>query len=216
MAGLYSTASHCTMAQEKVPIHEQVQSMSPGNKTGFTLMLTHIHEKEPVKVFRTWIADLQKKADVEETAKYELLVKGFAGQDFGGNPVQVYYLFEKAKESITVIGFFKQSGTFISGTTTPDSVEKYHQVTTRFNHCIEKVKIKETLAAANTELEKRNDEQTALEKKQKQLNNDIADCAYRIQNATSGLYQKTKKEEIGNQKTSVKEIEKRLKKYEDY
>ncbi|MEI2672974.1 MAG: hypothetical protein V9F05_02935 [Chitinophagaceae bacterium] len=81
--------------------------------------------------------------------------------------------------------------------------------------------VEEQLAAAQKELNKRNDEQASLEKKNKQLNEQIKEWEESIAKAKSDLEQngkdqESKKSEIAKQKTVNEEIEKKLKEYEGY
>lgn len=91
----------------------------------------------------------------------------------------------------------------------------------RFGLRMEKLGVEEQLAAAQKELNKRNDEQTSLEKKNKQLNEQIKEWEESIAKAKSDLEQngkdqESKKSEIAKQKTVNEEIEKKLKEYEGY
>lgn len=91
----------------------------------------------------------------------------------------------------------------------------------RFGLRMEKLGVEEQLAAAQKELNKRNDEQASLEKKNKQLNEQIKEWEESIAKAKSDLEQngkdqESKKSEIAKQKTVNEEIEKKLKEYEGY
>lgn len=91
----------------------------------------------------------------------------------------------------------------------------------RFGLRMEKLGVEEQLAAAQKELNKRNDEQASLEKKNKQLNEQIKEWEESIAKAKSDLEQngkdqESKKSEIAKQKAANEEIEKKLKEYEGY
>lgn len=212
---------HTAFAQMSVKVEERVHAMSLGERTGYTIVLNGMSEKDVAKAFRSWAEDLQKKADVDESGKHELRISGFTGGHFSEQPVNVYVLFEEGKEDIRMTGFFEWNGTFISSATAPEKTEHCKQLMTRFAYRIEKIKIEEQLAAAGKDLEKRQSEQQSLEKKQKQLNDQITECEQTITKAKSDLEvnatdQKNKKEEIGKQEATVKEIEKKLKEYEEW
>jgi len=212
---------HTAFAQMSVKVEERVHAMSLGERTGYTIVLNGMSEKDVAKAFRSWAEDLQKKADVDESGKHELRISGFTGGHFSEQPVNVYVLFEEGKQDIRMTGFFEWNGTFISSATAPEKTEHCKQLMTRFAYRIEKIKIEEQLAAAGKDLEKRQSEQQSLEKKQKQLNDQITECEETISKAKSDLEvnatdQKNKKEEIGKQEATVKEIEKKLKEYEEW
>lgn len=91
----------------------------------------------------------------------------------------------------------------------------------RFGLRMEKLGVEEQLAVAQKELNKRSDEQASLEKKNKQLNEQIKEWEESIAKAKSDLEQngkdqESKKSEIAKQKTVNEEIEKKLKEYEGY
>ena len=217
MAILFTLSS--AMAQISVTVTEQVQTMSLGDRTGYSITLSGTTEKDAMKALRTWAGDQQKKPEIKESGKHELMISSFTGAGFSETPTNVYFYFLESKEGLKVTGFFEKDGLFISSSTDAASVEQCKKVMTKFAWRIEKIKIEEELAAAKKNLEKRNDEQADLEKKQKQLNDDIADCEETIKNAKAGLEQnatdqKNKKEEIGKQDAKVKEVEGKLKVYE--
>jgi chromosome segregation ATPase len=86
---------------------------------------------------------------------------------------------------------------------------------------MEKLGVEEQLAVAQKELNKRSDEQASLEKKNKQLNEQIKEWEESIAKAKADLEQngkdqESKKSEIAKQKTVNEEIEKKLKEYEGY
>lgn len=206
-------------AQISVNVTEQVQTMSLGDRTGYSVTLTGMNEKEAIKAMRSWADDQQKKPEIKETGKHELMISNFSGAGFSETPANLYLLFSEGDAGLTVTGFFEKGGVFVSTATDAATVPQCKQVMTKYAWRIEKIKIEAELAAAQKELEKRNDEQASLEKKQKQLNEDIADCEETIKNAKAGLEQnateqKNKREEIGKQDTKVQEIQKRLKDYD--
>jgi hypothetical protein len=217
-AGLFLSAQVAT-AQIAVNVTEQVQTMSLGDRTGYSVTLTGMTEKEAIKAMRSWAGDQQKKPEIKETGKHELMINQFSGAGFSEAPANLYLLFSEGDAGLTVTGFFEKGGVFVSSATDAATVPQCKQVMTKYAWRIEKIKIETELAGAQKELEKRNDEQAALEKKQKQLNEDIADCEETIKNAKAGLEQnateqKNKREEIGKQDAKVKEVENKLKDYD--
>lgn len=207
--------------QKSVDVTENVKTMSLGDRTGYTITLNGMSEKDAMKTLRTWASDQQKKPDIDETGKHELKINGFSGGDFSAAPANIYFLMEETKESLIVTGYFESGGVFISSTTNAAQVETCRKMMTRFAYRVEKTKIETELSAAKKALEDSNEEQQSLEKKQNQLNGQISDCEETIKKAKSELEQnstdqKNNKEEIGKQQTTVSEIEKQLAPYQDY
>ncbi len=207
--------------QKEFNVTEGTATMSLGERTGFTITLDKAQEKETIKALKTWVGEMQKKVDIEESAKHELKATSFVNASLSPDPINVYFLFTEYSDYIKVTGFFEVNLTFVATSTAPDKVEACKNFMRRFGMRIEKLNIQEELVAAQKELEKRNDEQAALEKKNKQLNDQIKECEETIQKAKTDLEengnnQDSKKAEIAKQKTANEAIEKKLKEYESY
>jgi hypothetical protein len=210
-----------SFAQKEILVSEGTATMSLGERTGYTITLDKAGEKETIKALKTWISEQQKKVEVTESAKHELKVTSFVNASLSPDPVNVYFLFTEYSDYIKVTGFFEVNLTFVSSATMPDKVDACKNFMRRFGLRIEKLAVQESLEVAQKELDKRNNEQASLEKKNKQLNDQIKECEETIQKAKSGLEenakeQDSKKEEIAKQKAANEEIEKKLKEYESY
>lgn len=208
-------------AQKEIIVSEGTATMSLGERTGFTITLDKAEEKETIKALKTWVGEMQKKADIEESAKHELKVTSFVNASLSADPINVYFLFTEYSDYIKVTGFFEVNLTFVSTSTMPEKVEASKNFMRRFGMRMEKIAIEAELVAAQKELEKRNDEQASLEKKNKQLNEQIKECEETIQKAKTDLEengnsQDSKKAEIAKQKEANEAIEKKLKEYESY
>jgi len=215
---LISTA---IFAQKEFIVTEGTATMSLGERTGYTITLDKAKEKETIKALKAWVIEMQKKADIEESAKHELKLTSFVNASLSADPINVYFLFTEYSDYIKVTGFFEINLTFVSTTTLPEKVEASKNFMRRFGMRMEKLAIESELAAAQKELEKRNDEQAALEKKNKQLNDQIKESEETIKKAKSDLAendnnQDSKKAEIAKQKAANEAIEKRLKDFESY
>ncbi|MBK7441888.1 MAG: hypothetical protein IPI65_10225 [Bacteroidetes bacterium] len=208
-------------AQKEVMVSEGNATMSLGERTGFTITLDKVSEKETIKALKTWVGEMQKKADIEESAKHELKVTSFVNAQLSPDPINIYFLFTEYSDYIKVTGFFEMNLTFVSTSTLPDKVEPCKNFMRRFALRIEKMAVQEQLVAAQKELDKRNDEQAALEKKNKQLNELIKESEETIAKAKADLEQNGKdqdgkKSEIAKQKAANEAIEQKLKEYEQY
>ena len=169
----------------------------------------------------TWLGEMQKKPDFEETVKHEFKLTGFVNASISPDPINVYFLFTEYSDYVKVTGFFEVNLTFVASTTMSDKVEPCKNFMRRFGLRMEKLGVEEQLAVAQKELNKRSDEQASLEKKNKQLNEQIKEWEESIAKAKADLEQngkdqESKKSEIAKQKTVNEEIEKKLKEYEGY
>lgn len=218
---LLMLCSTALKAQISVEVSEAVSPMSLGERTGYAVTIPRNTEKNAAKAFRAWVTEKQKKAEIKETGKHELMVNTFSYAPFGTAPINVYFQFNEGKDGVIVVGFFEVNGAFVSTTTNPDAVATCKQFMTHFAYRMEKIAINEQLEAEKKALDKRNDEQASLEKQEKSLNDKIADCEETISKAKEDLKtnageQETKKEEIKSQSGKVADVEKALKVYDDY
>jgi hypothetical protein len=208
-------------AQKEISVTEGTATMSLGERTGYTITIDKAEEKETVKAIKTWLGEMQKKAEIEETAKHELKMTSLVNASLSADPINVYFLFTEYSDYIKVTGFFEVNLVFVSSTTMPEKVEASKNFMRRFGMRMEKIAIEAELVTAQKELEKRNNEQAALEKKNNQLNEQIKECEETIKNAKTDLAensnsQDSKKAEIAKQKAANEAIEKKLKEYESY
>lgn len=208
-------------AQKEIAVSEGTATMSLGERTGFTITLDKVSEKETIKALKSWLGEMQKKPNIDETAKHELKLTSFDNASLSPDPVNIYFLFTEYSDYIKVTGFFEMNLVFVSTSTLPDKVEASKNFMRKFGLRIEKMAVEEELVAAQKELDKRNDEQASLEKKNKQLNDQIKECEETIQKAKKDLEdnaksQDDKKAEIAKQKATNEAIEKKLKEYEKY
>ena len=218
---LFLIISTGAFAQKELIVTEGSATTSLGERTGFTITIDKKSEKETLKALKTWLGEMQKKPDFEETVKHEFKLTGFVNASISPDPINVYFLFTEYSDYVKVTGFFEVNLTFVASTTLSDKVEPCKNFMRRFGLRMEKLGVEEQLAAAQKELNKRNDEQASLEKKNKQLNEQIKEWEESIAKAKSDLEQngkdqESKKSEIAKQKTVNEEIEKKLKEYEGY
>ncbi|MBC8047566.1 MAG: hypothetical protein H7Y00_12275 [Fimbriimonadaceae bacterium] len=136
-------------------------------------------------------------------------------------PIDIYLLFEEDKQGTVVTGFFDTGDQFISSTTPTAKYEEAENFMRRFAWRIEKIKIEDKLSDAEKQLNKKQDEQKDLERKNQSLNDDIKDCDAAIEKAKTALdqnakEQETKKKEIEEQNKSVGDVKSELDQYKDY
>ncbi len=208
-------------AQKTVEVKEVVSTLSMGERTGYSVSLGDKNEKEVIKALKIWVNDIQKKVEIDETGKHELKATNITAPTLSENPSNIYFLFTTSKDELIVTGFFEVNGAFVSSTTNPDKVKACETLMQRFVYRIEKIAIEEKVSAEQKILEQRNDEQTTLEKKNKQLNDQITEWEELIKKAKSELEtnaknQDAKKEEIVSQQKKLSDIQSELKKYESY
>lgn len=208
-------------AQKNIDISEQVVTMSKGDHTGFTMRIENADEKDLVKTLKSWIEEKQKKVSITESGKHEITVNNITVTDLNTLPVNLYFLTSEEKGVVTLTGFFEMAGVYASTATTPDKVEKCRKFMQEFGYRMEKLKISASLATAEKDLDRRNDEQAALEKKNKQLNDQITEAEETIKKAKADLEQNAKdqnakKEEIKKQEEAIKAIQTDLDQYEKY
>ncbi len=213
----------CTgsFAQKNIDVKEQVATMSKGDRTGYTIVLENANEKDVVKTLKTWLNEKQKKADISESGKHEIMATGFTTEDLGATSGNIYFLLTEDKNVITVTGFFEFNGTFVSSGTSADKVKSCENFMRHFGYRVEKLKIEDQLALAEKDLARKKDDQAELEKQNKQLNQQIAECEETIKKAhadldQNGKDQTAKKEEIIKQQDSIDVINKDLQQYEKY
>ena len=218
---LLLTTVSSVYAQKTVEVKEVVSALSMGERSGYSVSLGDRSEKDVVKALKIWINDIQKKVEVDETGKHEFKATNITAPTLSENPSNIYFLFTTEKDELIVTGFFEVNGAFVSSTTNPDKVKACETLMQKFVYRIEKIAIQETVTAEQKILEQRNDEQTSLEKKNKQLNDQITEWEESIKKAKSELEtnaknQEAKKEEIASQQKKLNEIQSDLKKYESY
>ncbi len=218
---LLITTASTIFAQKTVEVKEVVAALSMGERSGYSVSLGDRSEKDVVKALKIWINDIQKKVEVDETGKHEFKATNITAPTLSENPSNIYFLFTTEKDELIVTGFFEVNGAFVSSTTNPDKVKACETLMQKFVYRIEKIAIQETVTAEQKILEQRNDEQTSLEKKNKQLNDQITEWEESIKKAKSELEtnaknQEAKKEEIASQQKKLSEIQSELKKYESY
>ncbi len=208
-------------AQTKVEVKEVVAPLSMGERTGYEVSLGDKSEKDVIKALKIWVNDIQKKVAVDETGKHEFKATNITAPTLSENPSNIYFLFTSEKDELIVTGFFEVNGAFVSSTTNPDKVKACETLMQKFAYRIEKIAIEEKVNAERKILEQRNDEQTSLEKKNKQLNDQITEWEESIKKAKTDLEanaknQEAKKAEIATQQKKLDEIQTELKKYESY
>ena len=218
---LLLTTVSSVYAQKTVEVKEVVSALSMGERSGYSVRLGDRSEKDVVKALKIWINDIQKKVEVDETGKHEFKATNITAPTLSENPSNIYFLFTTEKDELIVTGFFEVNGAFVSSTTNPDKVKACETLMQKFVYRLEKIAIQETVTAEQKILEQRNDEQTSLEKKNKQLNDQITEWEESIKKAKSELEtnaknQEAKKEEIASQQKKLNEIQSELKKYESY
>ena len=218
---LLLTTVSSVYAQKTVEVKEVVSALSMGERSGYSVSLGDRSEKDVVKALKIWINDIQKKVEVDETGKHEFKATNITAPTLSENPSNIYFLFTTEKDELIVTGFFEVNGAFVSSTTNPDKVKACETLMQKFVYRLEKIAIQETVTAEQKILEQRNDEQTSLEKKNKQLNDQITEWEESIKKAKSELEtnaknQEAKKEEIASQQKKLSEIQSELKKYESY
>ena len=218
---LLLTTVSSVFAQKTVEVKEVVSALSMGERSGYSVSLGDRSEKDVVKALKIWINDIQKKVEVDETGKHEFKATNITAPTLSENPSNIYFLFTTEKDELIVTGFFEVNGAFVSSTTNPDKVKACETLMQKFVYRLEKIAIQETVTAEQKILEQRNDEQTSLEKKNKQLNDQITEWEESIKKAKSELEtnaknQEAKKEEIASQQKKLNEIQSELKKYESY
>ncbi len=218
---LLITTASTIFAQKTVEVKEVVAALSMGERSGYSVSLGDRSEKDVVKALKIWINDIQKKVEVDETGKHEFKATNITAPTLSENPSNIYFLFTTEKDELIVTGFFEVNGAFVSSTTNPDKVKACETLMQKFVYRLEKIAIQETVTAEQKILEQRNDEQTSLEKKNKQLNDQITEWEESIKKAKSELEtnaknQEAKKEEIASQQKKLNEIQSELKKYESY
>jgi len=208
-------------AQKDFQVYERTGLLSVGERTGYTVTIDGMDEKESAKALRNWIGEKQKKPTFEETGKHELMVVDIMIPQFGTTPADLYFLFEDGKGSVNVTGFFVVGDAFVSAATNPEKYKECLVFMRNFGMRTEKLKVMETLEAADKELGKKQNEQETLVKKNEQLNNQIEECNETIEKANADLQQnakdqEAKKTEIATQQKVVDGVQTELKKYEGY
>jgi len=214
-------ASAQLFAQKDFQVQERAAVISVGERTGYTVSIVDINEKELMKMLKNWIGEKQKKAEFEETGKHEIMVKGLEMPQLSVTPVDIYFLFEESKSDVKVTGFFTSGGAFMSSSTSPEKYKECVMFMRNFGMRTEKLKVMERLDVAQKELTRRQNDQHDLEKKSDQLNDQIEECNKTIEKATSDLSQNSKdqenkKREIAEQQATFDGIKKELDVYEGY
>jgi hypothetical protein len=206
-------------AQKNFEVNERVATLSIGDRTGYSVVIEDMSEKEVAKALKEWLGEKQKKPAIEETGKHEIMVDDIVLTPFGEVPVDLYFLFEESNDKVLLTGFFNVNGAFVSATANPGNYKDAMEFMKKIALRTEKIKIAEQLADAEKELEKKQNEKKDLEKKEEQLNQTISDCEATIQKSKGDLQQnatdqETKASEITSQQSTVDKIESELKKYE--
>lgn len=218
---LFLFAAGTTHAQQKFDIQERTAVMSLGERTGFTITLKDMGEKDMTKALKSWLSDMQKKVSIDETGKHELMANDIIINALSANPCDIYFLFEENKNDIRVTGFFNVDGAFVNSASDPEKAKQAEKIMEKFGMRIQKIILTDQQEAAQKELDKRNSEQDALVKKNKQLNDQIDECKATISKAESDLKQNAsdqdaKKKEIETQQKELDAINSSLKPYEGY
>ncbi len=206
--------------QKEFTVTEGTSTISLGERTGYSIMIEGMSEKEIVKALRSWIDTKQKKPQFEETGKHEFMINNLVLPQMSAAPVTAYFLFEESKTGVKVSGFFNADGIFLSAATNPGKYQEAAAFMRKFGLHTEKLKIAESLAVAQKDLEKKQADQKDLEKEKEQLNNSIEECNAAIEKAKAGLdqnakNQEAKKNEIATQQNTIDMIGTELKKYGD-
>lgn len=208
-------------AQPTIDVQQQPYTMSLGERTGFTVVIPRADEKDCAKAFREWIDEQAKKPDIKESGKHELRAEQVTLKLLGETPANIYFLFTQGKDGVMVTGFFDIGGTFVSDATQPANAQACTRFMQRYAMRMQKLEIAAQLAAEKKVQDKKSEEKEELLKKQKQLEEKIADCEETIKQAKSDLSenadaQKSKQSELDQQSSKIKEIEKQYETYSDY
>lgn len=104
---LFLIISTGAFAQKELIVTEGSATTSLGERTGFTITIDKKSEKETLKALKTWLGEMQKKPDFEETVKHEFKLTGFVNASISPDPINVYFLFTEYSDYVKVTGFLK-------------------------------------------------------------------------------------------------------------
>lgn len=214
-------ASSSIFAQKNVDVMERNAPMSLGARNGFSVTFEGMSKKDLKDRFDEFVEQYGKKVTLTEVTKTEYLVNDVTVKTISETPIDIYLVFDETKSGTTVTGFFDMGTQFMSSALQPVKYKDAENFMRRFAWRIEKIRIQDELVEANKLLQKRNDEQKALEKENASLNKDISDCNASIDKAKSQLSeneknQDAKKKEITDQKKNTDAISTELDQYVNY
>lgn len=198
-----------TATAQKVKVTESTETI---NEASHNTLAVIIYEAKPDDIEKEWKSKM-KELQAKVSAKKEIFADNAIIQEMNGaDPVDVYARVDKIKdgESKLIVGF-DLGGTWLNS---KEQAEKYkiaEKMILEFALKITKEAVAEQRKAALKKLESLKSYQTDLEKKNKQLNDDIVDYQNKIKKAEADINTNTneqtkKKAEIEAQQKAVDQI----------
>lgn len=208
-------------AQKAIEVLERNATMSLGARTGYAVAFEGKTKKELKSNFEAFIQQYGKKISLKEISKTEYMLDDIVVNTISEKPIDIYIVFEEAKQGTTMTGFFDMGDGFISSTNQPIKYKDAENFMRRFAWRMEKIQVQAKLDDANKQMEKRKTEQKDLEKKNESLNKQISDCKATIDKAQTELknnegLQQSKQTEISSQQKTIDDIQSELKQYDQY
>jgi hypothetical protein len=197
------------LTAQKVKVTESTETI---NEATHNTLVVSIYDAKPDDIEKEWKSKM-KEYQAKVTSKKEIFADNAMIQELNGTTsIDIYARIEKIKdgESKLIVGF-DLGGVWISSKEQADKYKVAEKLVFEFALKLTKEAVAEKRKAALKSLENLKGDQTSLEKKNKQLNEDIVDYQNKIKKAeadinTNNNDQAKKKAEIDAQQKIVDEI----------
>jgi len=207
---LFSTVFLFTQLQAQ--ISEDAVTLSLGEQNAFVVEHPGANKKMVTKIMEKALKEYGKVKRNKKAKEWNCLqcsVPGISGE------TNVYFKIREGKGMITSYVAYDDGTQFISSANSPEAADRISKQLTFVGYDVTRAVISNELKNEEKSLKDRNKEQEKLEKKNKDLHNDIADYEKKIKEAEAAIEknlqeQEDKKMEIEKQINVVEEVTDRL------
>lgn len=201
----------------KVKVSESKENIGGGNNNALTITIYEANPDDIIKEFRSIMKDYDAKVS---TKGDELFGDNAIIKKMGNNTVDIWAKVVKVKDGESkLIVAFDLGGAFLNSSDHKDKYPVAKEIVENFAIKMQKDAIEEQLAAATKALEKMQDQQKDLEKKNADLKDDIKNYEEKIKKAQDDVKkneedQAKKKNDISVQQKVVDGVKEKLKSVE--
>ena len=201
-----------SLVSAQVEVREQSMESSLGHQNAFAMDHRGADQKMVTKIFEKAFKEYGKVKKNKKAKEYNCLqcsVPGFS------NPVNVYFKITKGKGTASSYVFYDDGTQFVSSENSPEEAQRIINDLTYIGHDVSRAVIKKELEAEEDNLKDRNKEQEKLEKKNKNLHEDIEEYKKKIAEAEKAIEknlqeQEDKKMEIEKQARVIEQVTDKL------
>lgn len=204
-----------TASAQKIKVKESNEAIGEGSHNALVVTLYGVNPSDAEDEFKSFM----KKYDGKKSSKNNaVFIDNALIKEMGANTIDIYgrATGKRADPEITFIVAFDLGGAYLNSSEHKDQFKTAEKIVIEFAVNTTKKAIEEKLKDAQKVQSKLEDNQSDLEKENKNLNSDIERYKSKIKKAEDGIVQnksaqEKKKAEIAAQKKIVGDIETKLK-----